>query len=165
MNADWLAQLAPERAPAPPGWWPPAPGWWALLVLLGLCVLAAAFWWRHPRLRLRRAALAELRRIRADEGDMIRAARAIQNLLRRYALAVYGKDRAARLHGDAWLRLLADGGAEALRGAPGQALLRANFAGVLGEQRDQDREIWFAAAERFLRHAHQRPARAEGATS
>ena len=146
MNADWLSQLAPDRAPPPPGWW-------ALLVLLLTIVLVAVSWWRQPRRRLRRAALTELRRIRASEGDVIRAARAIQNLLRRYALARYGADRVARLHGDAWLRFLANGGAESLRGTPGQTLLRANFAGQLDPDRIDDREIWFAAAERFVRGA------------
>ena len=151
MNTDWLAQLAPDRAPPPPGWWPPAPGWWAVALLIVILAVVAVLRWRHPRWRLRRAALAELRRIRANEGDVIRAARAIQNLLRRYALARYGADRVARLHGDAWLRFLANGGAEGLRGAPGQSLLRANFAGKLDPDRIDDREIWFAAAERFVR--------------
>lgn len=151
MNADWLLQLAPDRAPPPPGWWPPAPGWWALLALILTLAVVAVSWWRHPRRRLRRAALAELRRVRASEADVIRAARAIQNLLRRYALARFGGDRVARLHGDAWLRFLANGGAEALRGAPGQSLLRANFAGKLDPDRVGDREVWFAAAERFVR--------------
>ena len=153
MNADWLSQLAPDRAPPPPGWWPPAPGWWALLGLIVALAIVTVLWWRHPRRRLRRAALVELRRIRAHEADVIRAARAIQNLLRRYALARYGADRVARLHGDAWLRFLANGGAEGLRGAPGQSLLRANFAGRLDPERLDDREIWFAAAERFVRGA------------
>ena len=153
MNADWLSQLAPDRAPPPPGWWPPAPGWWALLVLVVALAVVALVWWRNPRRRLRRAALVELRRIRARESDVIRAAQAIQNLLRRYALARFGADRVARLHGDAWLRFLANGGAESLRGAPGQSLLRANFAGKLDPERIEDREIWFAAAERFVRSA------------
>jgi hypothetical protein len=153
MNGDWLSQLAPDRAPPPPGWWPPAPGWWGLLLLIVTLAVVAVAWWRHPRRRLRRAALAELRRIRANEGDVIRAASAIQNLLRRYALARFGGERVARLQGDAWLRFLANGGAESLRGAPGQSLLRATFAGQLDLDRVGDREIWFAAAERFVRSA------------
>ena len=153
MNTGWLAQLAPERAPPPPGWWPPAPGWWVLAALGAAFAVVALFWWRNPRLRLRRAALGELRRIRATEEDTIAVARAIQNLLRRYALALFGPERVARLHGDAWLRFLANGGAESLRGVPGQTLLRANFAGTLADDRLEDREEWFVAAERFLRRA------------
>ncbi|HUY84502.1 MAG TPA: DUF4381 domain-containing protein [Steroidobacteraceae bacterium] len=152
MNTDWLAQLAPARPPPGPGWWPPAPGWWALLALALALAVAAALWWRHPHRRLRRAALGELRRIRAREGDVIRAARAIQNLLRRYALARFGVDGIAPLHSDAWLQFLANAGAEGLRGAPGESLLRANFAGTLAMDRIEDREIWFAAAEQFVRH-------------
>ncbi|MDE2305433.1 MAG: DUF4381 family protein, partial [Gammaproteobacteria bacterium] len=105
MNDRWLDGLAPAHAPPPPSWWPPAPGWWVLLALATAAIAAALVWWRHPRLRLRRAALAELRRIRGrDDGDAVAVARALQNLLRRYALAVYGTERVARLHGDAWLR-------------------------------------------------------------
>ena len=159
MNAAWIAALAPERAPPPPGWWPPAPGWWALSALVVLSGVLVLLWWRHPRLRLRRAALGELRRIRANEGDAIHAARAIQNLLRRYALAVFGVERVARLHGDAWLRFLANGGAEALRGAPGQSLLRATFAGTLAEDRAGDPQAWLRAAEAFVRSARRRDGR------
>ena len=165
MNTAWLAGLAPERVPPPPGWWPPAPGWWAVVALGLALTVAAVIWRRHPRLRLRRAALGELRRIRETEDDVIVVARAIQNLLRRYALALFGPERVARLHGDAWLRFLANGGAESLRGVPGQTLLRANFAGTLADDRVEDREEWFVAAEKFLRRArHTRRAAPRGPT-
>ncbi len=159
MNTNWLAQLAPEHAPAPPGWWPPAPGWWALAALALLLAAIGVAWRRNPRLRLRRAALNELRRIRATEGDAIRTARALQNLLRRYALTLFGHDRVARLHGDAWLRFLATRGADTLNGAPGQSLLRANFAGTLADEAYGDRDAWLVAAEAFVRRA--RRSRAE----
>ncbi len=153
MNANWLAQLAPERAPPAPGWWPPAPGWWALSAATLLIVAACLLWWRNPRRRLRRKALGELQRIYASETDVALTARAIQNLLRRYALAVFGRDGVARLHGNAWLRFVAVRGGDRMNGAIGQSLLRASFGGTLSEDRYQDREAWFAAAEKFLRRA------------
>jgi len=156
MNGNWLAELAPEHAPPAPGWWPPAPGWWALAAILLLAAAAGVAWLCNPRRRLRRAALRELRRIRATEGDAIGAARAIQNLLRRYALALFGRDGVARLHGDAWLRFVADRGGDSLNGRLGQSLLRANYAGVLIDERYEDREAWLAVAEKFVRRARRR---------
>ncbi len=156
MNANWLTQLAPELPPAPPGWWPPAPGWWALGATVLLIVAGAIVWSRYPRRRLRRTALGELRRIRANEPDVVLNARAIQNLLRRYALAVFGRDGVARLHGDAWLRFLAARGGDRLNGAIGQSLLRACFGGTLPDDRHEDRDAWFMAAEHFLRRARPR---------
>lgn len=153
MNTNWLAQLAPERAPPPPDWWPPAPGWWALGAVACLITAACLLWWRNPRRRLRRKALGELQRIYASETDGALTARAIQNLLRRYALAVFGRDGVARLHGDAWLRFVAIRGGDAMNGAIGQSLLRASFGGPLPDDRYSDREAWFTAAEKFVRRA------------
>jgi uncharacterized protein DUF4381 len=125
MSSDWLAQLASEHAPPPPGWWPLAPGWW---VLLGLLVLFAALffgwrrWWRDPHAKLRRAALRELREIEARDDDGPAIARAIEDLMRRYALAVFGRERVASLAGNGWLGFVAG---EAGTSAPGEAGMSA----------------------------------------
>jgi hypothetical protein len=167
MNTDWLAQLAPEHAPSPPGWWPPAPGWWILAALLIVLLIAGLVWWRHPRLRLRRAALAELRRIGGADLDLGSCARDIQSLLRRCALAVYGADLAAKLSGSAWLQFLASRGAAGINGASGRALLAASYggptpapgaAGAAGDAPDP-RAAWLREAENFVRFATARGAR------
>jgi hypothetical protein len=153
MNTNWLADLAPEHAPAPPTWWPPAPGWW---VLLGLAMIAAALilvWWRSPRRRLRRSGLRELARIRATELSAPATAQAVQNLLRRYALALYDVETVARLSGPAWQRFLAEHGAEAFRGAVGLSLLTTSYGGATGAMGDSERAAWLAAAEQFVRRA------------
>ena len=106
MNAAWLAQLAPDRVPPAVGWWPPAPGWWALLLIGALLAATLCMEWRNPRRRRQRTALRELARIRADSTDPIATAQALQDLLRRYAIAVCGRERIARLSGAAWLELL-----------------------------------------------------------
>ncbi|HTX23689.1 MAG TPA: DUF4381 domain-containing protein [Steroidobacteraceae bacterium] len=152
MSGNWLAQLAPDRAPAAVGWWPPAPGWWALaliLVVLAVALAAAAKWWRDPRRRLRRAALRELKSIRASAVTGSAAARAVENLLRRYAIALYGRKRVARLAGGAWLAFASAAGAPRLAGETGRSLLAAAF----GERSQDDPEPWLTAAAEFIRAA------------
>jgi hypothetical protein len=153
MDNDWLAQLAPEYAPLAPPWWPPAPGWWVLAVLLLATVVGAIIWWRLPRRRLRRVALRELRRLQSFDADIPHTARTVQNLLRRYALAVFGPDRVARLSGEAWLQFIAARGAESLGGPLGKSLLATSFGAKITDRQLQDRDAWCAAAEKFLRSA------------
>jgi len=149
MTPNWLAQLAPAHAPPPPGWWPPAPGWWLLAVLL-LAAAAAAVWrWRDPYRRSRRAALRELRAIRTGESDVVSSARAIESLLRRFAVAVFGTAQVARLTGDAWLAFVAAQGGGALAGESGRSLLATAFGGGVSD----DREHWIAGADAFVRRA------------
>lgn len=152
MNPDWLSQLAPAHAPAAPPWWPPAPGWWGLMAVACLLAAAAILWHRNPQRRVRHAALAELSKIRA-EPDRIRLAQSLQNLLRRYALTVLPRERVAPLTGEAWLALLAGEGAAALGGAAGRSLLTAAFGGAGSD----DRQVWLASTEAFVRKAGARP--------
>ena len=149
MTPDWLTQLAPAHAPPPPALWPPAPGWWILAgVLVGLTA-TAWWWWREPRLRRRRRALRELRRIRVGDSDPQSSARAIESLLRRYAMAEFGRERVARLAGEAWLAFLGAEGGTALAGEQGRSLLRAAF----GAHPLDERSEWLAGADAFVRHA------------
>jgi hypothetical protein len=152
MSASWLSQLAPAHAPSAAGWWPPALGWWGSAVLFALliyAVVAATKWWRHPRRRFRRAALRELRLIRESAIEDSDAARAIENLLRRYAIALYGREAVARLTGGAWLEFARAAGAERLSGDAGRSLLAAAFGGG----GPADREDWLTAAVEFIRRS------------
>lgn len=125
MPQDPLAALRPLHAPPPVAWWPPAPGWWLLagLVLLG----AAVTWWLRRRTALRRAALAELRRLERSELDDTRLAAALNRLLRRVALARFPRTEVAALYGEAWLRFLETRAAGFLHG-PGRVLATAPYA-------------------------------------
>jgi Domain of unknown function (DUF4381) len=152
MNADWLTQLAPAHAPAAPGWWPPAPGWWAAAILLIFSAIAFACWVRAARPALRRKALRQLQHIRSSDADAAAVARAIENLLRRYALTVFDKGRIARLTGEAWLNFVIAEGAEALAGVSGHSLLAAAF----GNHDIDDRQQWLAGAEAFIKRAGRR---------
>jgi hypothetical protein len=149
MSSTWLSQLAPDHAPPPPGWWPPAPGWWVVVALALLLLVVLVRWVRSQTLAVRRSALKELRRIRNSDGDGPAVARAIENLLRRYAVAVFGRARVAKLSGDAWLEFVVSEGGTALAGHPGRSLLVAAF----GNHPKDDREQWLSAAETFIRRA------------
>jgi hypothetical protein len=117
--------------------------------VLALAV-GASVWWRSPRRRLRSATVHELRKIRAANLAVGETAQAIQNLLRRYALAVFGQETVARLNGTAWLEFLAQRGAPAFGGPIGASLLAASYG---GDAAGADREAWLRAAETFLRRA------------
>lgn len=160
MSDTWLDQLAPEHAPPPPGWWPPAPGWWLLAFLAAALALAAFFLWRNPRRRLRRATLRELDRIRArSDADATAVAQAIQNLLRRYALAAFGAERVARLQGKKWLQFLDEHSGAAFAGGGGESLLDASYGAAARGGTAVDPTAWFAAAEQFVRQAARKPPR------
>jgi hypothetical protein len=117
-----------------------------------LAVVTAGLLWRwlsQPERGPRRAALRQLKIIRASDADGAAVARATQNLIRRYALAVFGHERVARLTGERWLQFVIDAGGDALAGAPGRSLLAAAF----GNHAQDDREQWFDGAEAFIRRA------------
>jgi hypothetical protein len=157
MTPGWQSQLAPAHAPPPPGWWPPAPGWWLVAALLLAAAAGAVWWWRDPYRRSRRAALRELRAIRSGDADIVASARAIESLMRRFAIAVFGAARVARLTGDAWLAFVAAQGGAQLAGEAGRSLLETAFGGSAGK----DRECWIAGAHAFVRQAR----RAAGASA
>ncbi|MBI1395738.1 MAG: DUF4381 family protein [Betaproteobacteria bacterium] len=145
-DGTWLAQLAPAHAPPPPGWWPPAPGWWGLLALVVLLVTALAWWLRHPRRRLRRAAIRELRQLERGGVDDAALARGVEYLLRRYAVSRYGRETVAALTGEDWLAFVIAHGGHAWAGDPGRNLLRAAY----GARSVADRQSWVRGARGFL---------------
>jgi Domain of unknown function (DUF4381) len=147
MNNNWLSQLAPPHAPPPPGWWPLAPGWW-VLALSFLLIAAVLLYRRQCRSgRLRRAALHELDELEKHSHDDLHLASNLQSLLRRYAVAVYGRENVANLSGDDWLAFIVAHGGKELSGDAGQSLLRAAY----GNRMLNDRTPWLEGARSFLR--------------
>ena len=113
MNqADPLAGLRDIHLPEPVSWWPPAPGWWLVtgLAVVLLALLLRFAWRRLARNRYRRIALAALngpvREIISDREFLEEVAA----VLRRAALAAYGRERVAPLVGEAWLAFLDETG-------------------------------------------------------
>lgn len=147
MNKDWLSQLAPAHAPPPPSWWPPAPGWWMLIVLILLIAGVLAYLHKSLANQRRRIALRKLKLLENHEQDDLKLANELTLLLRRYALATYGREATAGLSGDAWLAFLTNHGATDLAGDTGQRLLRAAY----GSQVQTDRIRWLTGARQFLR--------------
>lgn len=145
LNADWLKQLAPDHAPPPIGWWPPAPGWWAVALLLVVLAGALFYLWNRPSARLRRLALRELGRL--ETVDEQRFAAEAEHLLRRYAVAVYGRETVAGLSGRAWLDFLAGHGASGLAGDTGEAMLSVAYGGSA----EIDRRRLLDAVRAFVR--------------
>jgi Domain of unknown function (DUF4381) len=147
MKPDWLAQLAPAHAPPPPGWWPPAPGWWglALLLLLGLAALLVGL--NRPPRRLRRVALRQLARLEQGSHDDADLAHELENLLRRYAVARFGRETVAGLAGAAWIDFVVAHGGTDWKGDTGAHLLRAAYGGLT----EGDRTRWLAGARGFIK--------------
>ncbi len=160
MTASLLEQLTPDRAPPPLGWWPLAPGWWGLMALL-LMTLMLMMWWRQRRLRpsvkrWQRMALRELAQLQATDNDTT-LARGLQQLLRRYAIARYGRDTVAALSGEAWIAFVVRHGGSDWAGDSGRALLRCAYGGEAATSPAQaspaDRERWLNGARAFVKCA------------
>lgn len=115
-----------------------------------ICMLLAAgltYWHQRSSSRLRRSALRELKHLETHTRDDVQLASELQNLLRRYAIAAYGREMTANLSGDDWLAfVVAHGGAE-LSGETGQNLLRAAY----GSHLLTNRTPWLKGAGDFLR--------------
>jgi hypothetical protein len=147
VNGDWLQQLAPSHAPPPPGWWPPAPGWWVLALVLAGAAALLGYWLNHPLRRMRRAALRQLRQLEHSAGDDAALARGLEHLLRRFAIARFGRAPVARLSGEPWIAFVAAHGGAALAGESGRELLRAAYGG----QAAAGRALWLRGARGFLK--------------
>lgn len=147
VTTDWLAQLAPPHAPPPPGWWPLAAGWWVLLILLVVCGALIIYWQTRPSVRLRRLALRELKNLQTSADDDIALARYLEHLLRRYAVARFGRDTVANLSGERWIAFVVAHGGTAWTGATGGNLLRIAYGGAAAS----DRAAWLSGAQAFIR--------------
>ena len=147
MKDNWLAQLAPAHAPPPPGWWPPAPGWWGLALLVLLAVAALLAWFNRPPRRLRRSALRQLAQLERNAHDDAQLARQLQDLVRRYAVARFGREAVAGLAGVSWINFVVAHGGTDWAGDSGAALLRAAYGG----QASAERTRWLDGARGFLK--------------
>lgn len=153
-------------------WWPPAPGWWLLIgAIIAVLVLA----WRLRatwRLRVpipfvtlgdwRWDAGRELRRLRRHSDASVKARSAeLSELVRRIAMARYGRAACAGLHGRDWLDWLAEHDPEGFDWRDeGRLLLSAPYAPeAVSQARDAQLERLIEAAEPWI--TARRPRRAD----
>lgn len=150
---DWLSQLAPAHAPPPPGWWPLAAGWWGVMVLGAIALVLVAYWQTRGSVRLRRKALRELEAIEVrwstTGSSDATLAEALEHLLRRYAVARFGRDAVAGLSGERWISFVIAHGGTAWSAATGADLLRAAYGG--GNTTNADRALWLLGARAFIK--------------
>jgi len=142
MMQPGLDQLRDIRGIEGVPWWPLAPGWWMLIAAVAALAFAAYHWRTILRLRVpipgitlgtwRWDAAAQLRalRRRAREGQEAKTTVGeLSELLRRIAMARWGRDACAGLNGEEWLSWLA---AKDPAGFPwevrGQILLTAPYS-------------------------------------
>ena len=144
----WLAQMAPSHAPPALGWWPPAPGWWGLALLAVAIVIAVVVHRQlRPHAKLRRAALRELAYVEANADGDAALARELEHLVRRFAVARFGRVAVSGLSGARWIDFVVAHGGAAWRGAAGAALLQAAYGGTFQSGRAQ----WLAGARAFFK--------------
>lgn len=126
MNQDALATLRDIHLPEPSAWWTMQEVW-AIAACVAVAAVAAA-WLVRRRLRnrlLRQSlhALSLLEQAHARDGDAVRLARGLSQLLRRHAAACYPHMEVDGLAGSAWLAFLdAHGGGTAFVQGAGAVL-------------------------------------------
>ena len=120
-----LSQLEPIVSPPPVGWWPLAPGWW-ILIILGVCALAAASAWAykmHQARAYRRQAIALLDQLAPEVSSAY--VKNVTAILKRTALSAY-PGLAAHIntcYGSRWLAFLNHATPKAsFSGGPAKAL-------------------------------------------
>jgi hypothetical protein len=146
MKPEWLAQLAPSHAPPPASWWPLAPGWWGLAILIVAAIVGMLVWWRRRPMRLRRAALRELKQLEAAADDAALAC-GLQQLVRRFAVARFGRAAVAGLSGERWIGFVVAHGGTDWAGETGAGLLQAAYGGFARSERAR----WISGARAFLK--------------
>lgn len=103
-----LLDLKDIHEPEAIGWWPPAIGWWILAVAVPLLIILLV--WLYKRLT-RKTALKTASKILAEikqdtSRDNLQKLRDISVLVRRVAISVSPRAKAAGLTGRQWLEFL-----------------------------------------------------------
>jgi hypothetical protein len=110
---------------------------------------AVIFWQRRPESRLRRIALRELSVLEKSALDDMLLAHRLEHLLRRYAVARFGRDAVANLAGERWVGFVVAHGGAAWKGEAGANLLCIAYGGTAVA----DRARWLDGARAFIRGA------------
>ena len=149
-QTDPLGDLRDIHLPDPVSWWPPAPGWW-IVVGLAIGFILVAVWayrrWKTPTAyQSARHELQGLRETYAANRQNSKLVTGLSILLRRYAIALYGREHVAGLTGQQWLRFLDQKGKTAVfTGGVGHVLVSIPYGSgepVNGEELITAVEQW-----------------------
>jgi hypothetical protein len=152
--------------PLPVPWWPPAPGWY-VVGGVGLVLAVWASWrgWKRWQVAAyRRAALAELQRLKdraADSAQRESALRELPELVKRTALAAFPRQQVASLSGASWLAFLdRTGHTDAFTQGQGKLLSALGYDPHAASRLDaQDSKELFGVVQRWIRgHSTSQPA-------
>ena len=142
-----LDQLHQVPLAEPVSWLPQTKGWLILLLVLVVALLIAGWcYWQHWRRNAyRRAALRELSLLESGRVPLS----TLPALLKRAAMAGYGREAVAGLSGNAWLAFLDGAVGETLFCSPlGNALVRLAY---VDEEPDADqRRALLAQTRRWI---------------
>jgi len=159
-----LQHLHDIVVPAPPAWFPPAPGWYALGFSLSLLLVYFLLRrYRHYRQNhYRRQALRELDELKQQWQQNRPAAQWLPRLpvlLKRAALAAYGRQQVAALSGTQWLRFLdRTAGKTLFNNNYGQLLLQCGYAPPVSLRLQTDRIQTLFSLTRIWLTNHRLPA-------
>lgn len=111
MNPTNLQNLHDIISPEPAAWLPPAPGWYALgfsifLLCIWFSVQKYLLWKRNKYRREALTALGKIQKQLADSGQYRQILPQLPQLVKRTAIAAYGRGRVASLDGRDWLTFL-----------------------------------------------------------
>jgi len=125
-----LKDLKDVHEPAAIVFWPMAPGWWLLIFLLVASLIGVYYWKKHrkpPYKKLAQTALKQLHNEYELNGDEKMFIQSLSTLIRRIALAVYGR-QVSSLTGNQWLKFLNEtGNTDAFTVGPGKMLIDAPY--------------------------------------
>lgn len=154
QQADPLAQLRDIHLPAAVSAWPPAPGWWALGLLLLVAVVALLLYLlqRYRSNRYRRLALKQLATLETQLPQPTNYLQALNQLLKRTALAAPKPAQVAGLTGQPWLHFLDQSGAtDTFSRGPGRLLLEGPYTPQPQDVQEQQLQQLHDAARRWIR--------------
>ena len=100
MNQIDLSGLKDIRLPVEPSFWPLAKGWHILFILIVILSILIFIFWKIYQNKPLPYALRELKKIKNENSNQ--SLKELSQLLKRVAMAKFGRDAIAPLHEDEW---------------------------------------------------------------
>ena len=104
MNQIDLSGLKDIRLPIEPSFWPLAKGWYLLFISIVILSILIFIFWKIYQNKPLPYALRELNKIKKENSNQ--SLKQLSQLLKRVAMAKFGRDAIAPLHEDEWQEFL-----------------------------------------------------------